>query len=95
MHSKLISLFDLTGRVAIVTGSSRGLGRAIAGGLARAGAAVVIEQSLFKWRWFVDAGSDVAQPRLFGIDLGIAAASIALRGNPSRQLAVTKTSAAA
>ena len=42
MHSKLISLFDLTGRVAIVTGSSRGLGRAIAGGLARAGAAVVI-----------------------------------------------------
>lgn len=42
MHAQLERLFDLSGRVAIVTGSSRGLGRAIAGGLARAGAAVVI-----------------------------------------------------
>lgn len=32
----------LAGRVAIVTGSSRGMGRAIAGGLAAAGADVVI-----------------------------------------------------
>src|SRR5262249_6280437 len=32
----------LTGRVAIVTGASRGIGRAIALGLARAGCAVVI-----------------------------------------------------
>lgn len=35
-------LFDLSGRTALVTGSSRGLGRAMAEGLARAGARVII-----------------------------------------------------
>jgi NAD(P)-dependent dehydrogenase (short-subunit alcohol dehydrogenase family) len=35
-------LFDLTGRVAIVTGASRGLGKAIALGLGRAGSDVVV-----------------------------------------------------
>ena len=37
-----LSLFDLTGRTALVTGSSRGLGRAIAEGMAAAGAAIVL-----------------------------------------------------
>ena len=38
-------LFDLAGRTALVTGSSRGLGRAMAAGLAEAGAAVVLNGS--------------------------------------------------
>ncbi|MHB8285047.1 MAG: SDR family NAD(P)-dependent oxidoreductase [Caulobacteraceae bacterium] len=37
-----MSLFDLTGKVAVITGSSRGIGRAIAVRMAEAGAKVVI-----------------------------------------------------
>ncbi|MCI9887363.1 glucose 1-dehydrogenase [Micrococcales bacterium 31B] len=37
-----VTLFDLTGRTALITGSSRGIGRALAGGLLRHGANVII-----------------------------------------------------
>ena len=37
-----MSLFDLQGQVAVITGSSRGIGRAIAECFAEAGAKVVI-----------------------------------------------------
>jgi gluconate 5-dehydrogenase len=37
-----LALFDLTGRTALVTGSSRGLGRAIAEGMGKAGARLIV-----------------------------------------------------
>ena len=43
---KLLDIFDLSGRIAIVTGARRGIGFAIAEGLASAGAVSVIADIL-------------------------------------------------
>jgi len=47
MHIK--ELFDLSGKVALVTGGSRGLGLEVAGGLGEAGAAVAVTARREQW----------------------------------------------
>ena len=42
------SLFDLTGKIALVTGATHGLGMAMARGIGRAGAKVIINGNI-KW----------------------------------------------
>ena len=49
MMRPLNELFDLTGRVAIVTGGSRGLGEEMAEGLAEAGAALMLCARREQW----------------------------------------------
>ncbi len=49
MHMNVQQLFDLTGRVAIITGGSRGLGSEIAEGLAEAGASLMLCARREQW----------------------------------------------
>lgn len=71
------SLFDLTGRRALVTGSTRGIGKAIAAGLARQGATVVLhgrdrantraaERSLF-----ADLAREGVEPTLLSVGFDV------------------------
>src|SRR5919107_5709813 len=49
MTAHVKELFDLTGRVAIVTGGSRGLGKEMAEGLAEAGASLMLCARREEW----------------------------------------------
>lgn len=65
MSRNVKQLFDLSGRVAIVTGGSRGLGKEIAEGLAEAGAKIMICARRSEWlgpteKEFLNKGFDVA-----------------------------------
>jgi len=61
-------LFDLSGKVAIVTGGARGLGRALVDGLAAAGADVVIaSRKLDNCRQVADAVSRATGRRALGV----------------------------
>ena len=49
MSKKVLELFDLSGRTAIVTGGSRGIGKEMAEGLAEAGAKIVLCARRAEW----------------------------------------------
>ena len=75
-------MFDLTGKVAIVTGSSKGIGRAIVEALARAGAKVVVSsRKLEGCQEVVDA------LKKEGREAGTSSLACATRAHPSRRFA--------
>ena len=42
MHKSMMDMYDLTGKTAVVTGGSQGLGESFARGLAKAGCSLVL-----------------------------------------------------
>ena len=66
-----VAAFDLTGRVALVTGSSQGIGRALAEGLAGAGATVVVH------------GRDAAKAERAATEIGVVDRRDRARARPS------------
>ena len=69
MHPDLARRFDLTGRTAIVTGGSRGLGRAMALGFAKAGANVVVASR--KLEACADVVAEIAESGAQGLALAV------------------------
>ncbi|MDO8543863.1 MAG: glucose 1-dehydrogenase [Opitutaceae bacterium] len=79
MSSILDRMFGLNGKVALVTGSSRGLGRAMAGALAGAGASVVVNG-----RDGAKLASVVSEVRALGVDACAVAADLGHRSDVER-----------
>jgi NAD(P)-dependent dehydrogenase (short-subunit alcohol dehydrogenase family) len=77
-------MFDLSSKVAIVTGGSRGLGLEIAEGLAEAGAAVAITRRRRQW-----LGSAESALRLLGADILSVEADVADPGGVRRTVEAT------
>jgi gluconate 5-dehydrogenase len=77
------TLFDLTGRIALVTGSSKGIGFAIAEGLAAAGAAIVLNARNV-------AELEAARARLAATGARVEAASFDVSNRAAVEAAVEK-----
>ena len=60
----MASLFDLTGKVALVTGGNSGIGLGMAEGLAQHGASVVIWGTNAFDQWGVEKGKEIANQLL-------------------------------